>query len=543
MDIAPTKPDLVGMCHNRTVLTLRDLLGQKGFELELLTGGEAALGRSIAGVHNSEMPNPSRFLPPEWIMLTLGMRLRGHALAQRELVRELDSAGLAGLGFGLGVAFEHVPRELLAAARACEFPIFTVPYETPFREIIGFVNRSLLSNDFRLVQRSLSMQNYLMEVVGDDDPIDALVQRLGGLFDRTVVLFDARGRVEAASREAPFGKIWARVESARPGIQHNVVEGSDALFIPVQPRGHPRRWLVVASESQTLPRQLAVSVLQTTERLLEMIMQARRAAAAEERVLRAELLASALSPHAGYDQVELNARMLPYGLDFTGDVRVMLIEADEAEAEASIDDLRLVLESVLEPHDLPALTAVRGQQVVALVQAEPAPISDLALELERSQPFRFRCGCGRPVRSIEHVPQSLQDAQVALRELLVRRSCGLLMFEQFDVASWLIGISPDDMRAKADAILGPLREFPELYETLVVYLRSNMHVALAAQRLHLHENSLRHRLSRIESLLDRSLRELATVVELYLATLALGGGHPQGARGADSVSRASRIGV
>ena len=53
----------------------------------------------------------------------------------------------------------------------------------------------------------------------------------------------------------------------------------------------------------------------------------------------------------------------------------------------------------------------------------------------------------------------------------------------------------------------------------------------------LHENSLRYRLGRIEALLGCSLREVPTLVDLYLATLAVGAGQgatraPGGAAGA-----------
>ena len=104
--------------------------------------------------------------------------------------------------------------------------------------------------------------------------------------------------------------------------------------------------------------------------------------AAEERFLRAELLASALHPSPGYDLVELKARMRPYGLDFSEAMRVLLLEAGEQDAPVPVDQLRTLLDSLIDANRVPALTTVRGQQLVILVQLDPLGITDLARQLE-----------------------------------------------------------------------------------------------------------------------------------------------------------------
>jgi len=47
-----------------------------------------------------------------------------------------------------------------------------------------------------------------------------------------------------------------------------------------------------------------------------------------------------------------------------------------------------------------------------------------------------------------------------------------------------------------------------------------MDVKAAADAMHVHPNTLRYRLSRVEQLLGRSLRSPATIAELSLALLA-----------------------
>ena len=106
----------------RTRLALGDLLAEGAYGLRLLSGEDGAAGRPVAGAHVVEVEAPTRFLEPEWVMLTTGVRLRGSSGAQRDLVRELAAAGASGLGFGEGVVFRRVPCALVEAGRRARLP-------------------------------------------------------------------------------------------------------------------------------------------------------------------------------------------------------------------------------------------------------------------------------------------------------------------------------------------------------------------------------------------------------------------------------------
>src|SRR3954465_3227576 len=97
-------------------MRLSDLLAVGGFRLSMVSDSDALDGRPVAGAHISEMPGPAPWLAPDWVMLTLGMRLRRDARAQRELVDELSEAGICALGFGLGAPFKRVPDALIDEA-------------------------------------------------------------------------------------------------------------------------------------------------------------------------------------------------------------------------------------------------------------------------------------------------------------------------------------------------------------------------------------------------------------------------------------------
>ena len=63
---------------------------------------------------------------------------------------------------------------------------------------------------------------------------------------------------------------------------------------------------------------------------------------------------------------------------------------------------------------------------------------------------------------------------------------------------------------------------PMLWEAVVAYFDHDLDVVRTAAALHLHPNSLRYRLARVEKLLGRSLKQPSTVAGLYIAILAGG---------------------
>ncbi len=77
-------------------------------------------------------------------------------------------------------------------------------------------------------------------------------------------------------------------------------------------------------------------------------------------------------------------------------------------------------------------------------------------------------------------------------------------------------------------MLGPVRAYDErhrseLEHTVEVFLASGGRWAATAQRLHVHVNTLRNRLARIEELTGRDLQSTDDRVDLHLALQALSG--------------------
>lgn len=435
------------------MLVLADLLAAEDLGLTLVAGGDDALGRAVAGAHSIDVEAPTRFLERGWLMLTAGLRLRGSAAAQRALIAELDEAGISALGIGLGLVFQRVPRALLEEARARSFPVLAVPLETAFRDITGFVGRSSLSSDLHTYQRLTAIQRHLVDALREPDPRAAMVARLARMLDAGVLVLDG----PSAGRVPDPEHVRRRVAE-----REFADDGWHVVTVPVPEGG----WLAVTARRRVpLARaaaQTAAPLLAATERLAELARE-------QERAVRAALLDELLDLAPGAETRGLAARAASFGVTFPARVVV----ADEPAPGA--------------------LATTRGGRAVSLVAAE-GPLPGAA---------------GRAVDDVAGVPRSYRDAVLAHER-------GLPTYEAFDLAALLLAeVDPELVRPRVDALLDPLPE--AVLSALVEYFARDLDVNAAAAALHVHPNTLRYRLGRVEALLGRSLRNPATIAELTLA--------------------------
>lgn len=135
-------------------------------------------------------------------------------------------------------------------------------------------------------------------------------------------------------------------------------------------------------------------------------------------------------------------------------------------------------------------------------------------------------GVGQPGGAAE-LRVSLLQAAHAAETMSSRSGSGWMTHEQLSSPALLLSVQdPELLTATSKALLGPVLDHDErrggdLLPSLAVFLDAGGRWQEAAQQLHVHINTLRHRMSRIEELTGRSLSRTADRVDLYLALRAL----------------------
>jgi sugar diacid utilization regulator len=245
-------------------------------------------------------------------------------------------------------------------------------------------------------------------------------------------------------------------------------------------------------------------------------------------VLRAVLAGSATRP-------EVASTALAAGIDMRRPLRVLAAAAPGTSAGRAAAVLAELLAAV-QLADRPGLVGVVDDQVYALLPADGS--SDVALAARATEALRLlepALTRGRVVIGISSVVTA-GELRGAVHEATHARELGerehdhgrtrVVVGEEVAVHELLLAGVPDELRAALRRrVLGAVFEYDaehdgSLVRTLTVFLDCSGSWAKAAALLHVHVNTLRYRIGRVEELAGVDLSDFRQRVDVYLALRA-----------------------
>ena len=535
--------------HQRPRLTVQDLLNEPDLGLTLVAG-KRGCSRQVGGVHISEMLDPTPWLAPRDVLLTTGLSLKNDPGLQREFVHRLSEAGMAAVGYAAGITEDGAPAELREAAELAGLPLFEVGYQIPFRMVTSYIFTSLLSTDMHRLRRSLSVQNHLLSLLVEEKGADHLVSSLSMLLAATIVLYDADGavvslaphRVRIDSQRAD--RIWlAYFEAAHSGELPREMAFDDLrlVFREVRSHGRMHRVLALAMPAREHLAEFADIVLTYAQKLLSLDLLRSRDSRLLQRKLRADLLDELVAGSGS--PAELAARLRTHHIDVERPLRVLLVEAERAtdfksprglkaeeQAEEARTELQEIIETALADQGYPTVAMSRGEAIIVLLQ--PGRSGDEQLRSagplirrridERAPWARLFGGLSDAFVGVEAVARACAQAREATR---LARGSGLRTFALFSELGPSIRALENQGSEQLElfyaSTIGALQEHDdthrdELLRSLTTYLEEQRSVSRAAKRLYVHQNTMRYRLKKIESLLGITLGDTEVIVDLFL---------------------------
>lgn len=132
-------------------------------------------------------------------------------------------------------------------------------------------------------------------------------------------------------------------------------------------------------------------------------------------------------------------------------------------------------------------------------------------------------GVGRSYYSNIDIYKSFQESKIALQmEIYGLGSDGIIHYDDLGFVRLLSYINNDLLRDFSHQYLGKLEKYDrenetELVHTLSIYCAQNGDIIRTAESLFIHQNTLRQRLKKIESILDIELNNYTNLVNLILS--------------------------
>ncbi|MFG2139670.1 PucR family transcriptional regulator [Streptomyces sp. NPDC048650] len=550
-------------------MRLRALLDTDTLGLRLL-GGEDELDRTVRGVMTTDLRDPSRYLSGGELVLT-GLAWRREQADSERFVRILASAGVAGLAAG-EAELGAVPDDLVQACRRHRLPLFSVVESVSFASITEYVVRQVSSERAGDLAAVVDRHRRLMTSGPTGGGPEVVLDLLGSDLDLRAWVLSPTGRQIAGSSLADSGpelpaELGARLagehlaasRSGRRGPHRIALGGATYSLFPIRTDGRDLRetvlsdWLLAVEADAGDWSEERLDLLNGVTQLIAVERDRRDAARTVRRRLAQEVLELV---QTGAPPAEIAARLrvaapvlLP-GLGTAPHWQIVVARVEWENGEVPGGPVaQTLLEEVLvdpgtfgpEPSDRIAV-AHTGDEAVALVPLPAAadePGDDTvhglhadALLTVVQEPLgrglaedgRLTLGVSASVHSAEGLRGALEEARHARRVAAARpgRVCAA-GHEELASHVLLLPFVPDDVRRAFTArLLDPLRDYDrrhraELIPTLEAFLDSDGSWTRCATRLHLHVNTLRYRVGRIEQLTGRDLSRLEDKLDFFLA--------------------------
>lgn len=495
-------------------ITVAELLANPRLRLEPLVTGD--LDRVISWVHSSEMPDPSPYLRGDEVVLSAGIWLWAGS-SPVEFADGLAGAHAAAVGFGPSPLVPAVPDELVAACERHRLTLFAIPDDVPFIAVIEtFVERYAEDRERALLnarQRNEELVLAAQAGSGVRGVLRVLERHRPG--DSWVA--DRRRGLLAWTGKRPAAEVVAAAEAVLARGAEEPVALGDRTLVPILPTGGDA-CLVVDGDLATLPVEQRGTIEQAVA-FLAIELQRDLAVRESERRFAAELFDLIAAGDAQLPAA--TARLEAFGLDADAELVGLVCEPEDPERGLA------ALERLLDTREGGSVAAVKGVQVAAVL-VRPRSGDDLReLAREVHAAVGSAVGVGGPASGVPELRRSLIEAQQACR-FAHRGPAGYALHADIGSHAVLLALQDESVLSTfREALLRPLQEHDarrqtELVRTLELFLESGGAYGSTAAALHVHVNTLRLRLARIEELTGRSLADMETRVDFFIALRARG---------------------
>lgn len=516
-----------------------NLLHDADLGLAVIHAADRALEREVTGAYITDLPDPSRFISPGEVVLTSGMQL-GRPWAPATFIAALAERQAAALVVGL-IHLGQVPDEVLALCREHDLTLATISDRVSFRAVVEAIDAARAGSAIGLAAQGLRFATRLAEMVASGGSAESVLQEFSDEFGIDSWLIDDIGTLVASTGTAPAparaGRVWNRMLEGEDTAPITGGEGDEASRV----EDVWTAWPILGSERQVVGYLVLEGAHQSLARKTPIVIDGLIGA------LRVGLEFSARWRRINDGHVSELVQALVQDSASPGEVsaRMRLESLDPQEqtciAVAEVPDPRFPVSAVLEMGL--RLLAGQGAAVAGCLYEGRAILlanGPLALDrdsiaplAERFTPFlagrQLRMGVSDPRQGVGHLATAIGNAEDRLREAPHDDPFAIVTAATLRTHRAILAEMGKRGRVVfAQEVLAPLLEYDtrhgtDLVSTLRVFLHNGGAWQNSARQLHLHTNTLRYRVARIEELTGRSLGEMGDRVDMFLALSCLDG--------------------
>jgi len=511
---------------------VRDLLAAPDLGLSVVAAEPDALDRPVTAAYITDLPDPSRFLSTGDVVLTSGLwldRPDGAATFLGALARQDVAAVVLGL-IEIGV----IPDEVIATCRARGLTLLTVSPGVSFRRIADEVAARQPGSATGLATRTLRFNRRIADTVSRGGGVAELLAQFSAEFAVGCWVIDETGMLLATAGAAPDRGQVAEQWNAVIAREHD-----KRVILPGEGREHGPVTIVRTgardrsgffgcwgdhrsfSDEVALALDAVVGALRVE---MELAARWRETRDAQVAALITAIRDQEASPGA------ISARMRLEGMAPQDETTIVA---------ARVDDPRFPRAAVLEM--LQRTLTARGHRVlgcrfddqaILLVNGSGEDERPLAEHLAEEHHLlldgrQLRVGMSDAVSGVSRLNSAIATAVERMQNAAGSEPVVVSTSLHAQTHRALLRMLGESTRSGyAREVLAPLLSYDErhhadLVGTLRAFLDGGGAWQETARQLHLHTNTLRYRIARIEELTNRDMGTMADRVDLFLAMVCL----------------------
>ncbi len=560
-------------------LTLREALTMaEPLQKARVMAGEQGLDNVVTSVNVMEVPDILDWVRPGQLLVTTMYPLRDEMAAIETLVPRLAEKGLAGLAITPQSYIDEFPQCMLDAANRLDFPLIELPPKVSFIDIIQPLTSKILNLQAEELLQSERILRQFIELVLSGGSYSDIAHVIAQVVECPVSIVDRFRRVLGHGfliGQVHLQKGFIRDDGDEDSYLNDLyrpelieaVPGSEALRMGVEGADGLIDHIIcpVKVSSMTLgeiilwgplsyPLQFTdLMAIEHGSTVVALKMMEMRSIGEVEQRFRNEILEALLSEQPAarervmYLSRELGSRLKPPFVVIVVKpdlpLGTLLTKAESIE-QSNIDSslhlakryIRRIAPEASFWHQGPRLVVFFPLQPHLLSEAKHFLVQELCKVCERiaseNHPYTVSAGISSHVSDLAGFRQAYECAEQSLeigRAFQEQSTSAVTHYEDlglFRIVS-LTESSASLQRFCQDAI-GPLISYDaehgtELVKTLRVFLEQSQNLAQTAKALHIHYNTLRYRLDRVQEILgdvlDTQQQRLAIEVALQFYRL------------------------
>jgi purine catabolism regulator len=484
------------------------------FRDALVAAGRTGMGRQVSRARMAGTAEELRRVGANELVVTTMETLLGTGEEWGHLLARLDAAHVAAFAVRLDPS-EQLPAELLAAADRLSLPVVTFLEGAPLADVTTAVLDALLEAQGQRLQRVLDIHQRFTRIVLGGGGATEVITTLHEFVGCPVVVVDTGGR--------------PTLVVPSDGGRDVDLATTSAVRQPILGGDHQYGEIIALTDGVPLDED-QLFALERASMAIAIRLAHASAVAAEQDRFAAVSLEELIAGHAG-DTTDVAERAISFGWDL-GRPRAVLLASIDPPTDRNIlpTALGTIAAAARATLGRDAIVWSRSSTIAALVAPEtdePAERRRIAEGLRRELDQRLRSvtvsiGVGRRVDDPVALPRSFLEASRAVD--VGRWAKGRHVTEVFDelgLERLLASTPTDDLAEFVEQAIGPLVEHDrsqhtDLVESLGVWLDTR-NMAEAARRVHVHYNTFKNRLERIEAILGPILSDAARTLECEVA--------------------------